>query len=153
MTTTPKIVDFPLPQELKDEIWSYLLDGQKLQRTPPGGRQSDPHRCELTHKWRPAYKFRTNILAVNKTIGGNASKFLIKRNTFVTIRYDCGALSTCLEHLQIPLVAWKNLPNFQNHAFELNIDWRADLLEVDNGTFYSSSPCGLLVLEKDMPDL
>ena len=55
-------VNFPLPRELRDLIYSYLLDGVHTREVRLKGSK---HRDDCAGK---AYQFHTNILAVNKAI-------------------------------------------------------------------------------------
>jgi hypothetical protein len=62
---------FPLPQELRDNIFRYLLDGREV-------------------KDGMFYRFSTAILAVNKTIAQEAEKYLREHNIFVSVHYKTG---------------------------------------------------------------
>lgn len=62
----PPIANFPLPRELRDEIYSYLL-------------KHDKH--------DPEYRFHTSILAVNRTIHAEAETYLYENNDFVVASF------------------------------------------------------------------
>ena len=88
-----------IPCELREMIFQYLLDARytKLKR-----RTRD----------NPAYKFHTNILAVNRAIYAEAEQLLAKRNTFVTASHtlqldDARQLMRDIK-LWVPLVASKS---------------------------------------------
>jgi hypothetical protein len=88
-----------LPIEVREMIYQYLLDARytRLKRHTRGD---------------PAYKFHTNILAVNRTIHAEAERYLYKVNAFVTAShtlddvYKDGLMWTA--QLWVPLVAWKS---------------------------------------------
>lgn len=67
--------NFPLPRELRDQIYGYLLDGKYT-------------RVERSHECDRAYEFQTNILAVNREIHEEAERYLYANNTFVIINVD-----------------------------------------------------------------
>lgn len=71
---TPR-ANFPLPRELRDHIYSYLLDAKhtRIKRARIGDR---------------AYKFHTGILGVNREIHDEAEEYLYKHNVFVVISHQ-----------------------------------------------------------------
>lgn len=88
-----------LPIEVREMIYQYLLDARYT-------------RLKRHTREDPAYKFHTNILAVNRTIHAEAERYLYKVNTFVTAShtlddgYKDGFMWTA--QLWVPLVAWKS---------------------------------------------
>lgn len=80
-----KIPNFPLPRELRDKIYGYLLDGDynRLRRIITSGRTIDDHSREGN-----AYHFWTNVLSVNHAIREEAEEVLFKRNIFVVVSYQ-----------------------------------------------------------------
>lgn len=64
--------NLPLPRELRDQIYGYLLDGTytRVARYPDG---FDDKKDSFT---RPSYKFHAQILAVNRTIHDESEEYL-----------------------------------------------------------------------------
>jgi len=88
-----------IPRELRDLIYEQLLDARytRLKR-----RTCDD----------PAYKFHTNILAVNRAIHAETEQLLAKRNFFIAASHtlpldDASQLMQTIQ-LWVPLVAWKS---------------------------------------------
>jgi len=71
---TPR-ANSPLPRELRDHIYSYLLDAKhtRIKRARIGDR---------------AYKFHTSILGVNREVHDEAEEYLYKHNVFVVISHQ-----------------------------------------------------------------
>lgn len=71
---TPR-ANFPLPRELRDHIYSYLLDAKhtRIKRARIGDR---------------AYTFHTSILGVNREVHDEAEEYLYKHNVFVVISHQ-----------------------------------------------------------------
>lgn len=80
--------NFPLPRELRDEIYKYLLDGKYA-------------RVRRAQRYDRAYRFHTNILAVNREIHNESEEYLHEKNAFVVVH------CTYLGHLTpwLPFVA------------------------------------------------
>ncbi|KAI5357927.1 hypothetical protein Slin15195_G062550 [Septoria linicola] len=79
----PPLSNFPLPRELRDGIYQYLLAGDYVRAERKPMRPAPDFR---------AFSFHTNILAMNKEIHREASELLAKRNIFVGITTP-GAMS------------------------------------------------------------
>jgi hypothetical protein len=71
---------------LLSRIYGYLLDN-KYTRSP---RSIDHHgsNIEQFHSGTIAYKFHTNVLAVNRAIRSEAEELMYKRNVFVVVSYQ-----------------------------------------------------------------
>lgn len=63
----PPSVNFPLPRELRDEIYGYLL---------------------LPVKGSRKHRFHTNHLAVNRTVHGETEEHLYHNNDFVAVSFE-----------------------------------------------------------------
>jgi len=80
MDLNQRLPNFPVPRELRDQIYFYLLHSdynriiRKNETTPGGGEKPS---CQQ------GYKFHTNILAVNKAIHTESEEYLYKNNVFV----------------------------------------------------------------------
>jgi hypothetical protein len=84
----PKLPNFPLPRELRDKIYGYLLDGDYTRSerpTTPSQTMSEFQRHVAEDN---AYQFHTNILMVNRTIHQETEELLYKRNIFVVVSYQ-----------------------------------------------------------------
>ncbi|KAK4503001.1 hypothetical protein PRZ48_006428 [Zasmidium cellare] len=168
MAVSKPIINLPLPQELKDEIWSYFLDGEVVQQTcrrkyQPAGHFSTKdtrnfdwphpeHGClELLKGTKPRpYNFQLSISSINKAIRGDTLNFLAQRNTFVLVRYNCPALRAYLEQLHVPIVAHDGLQYFSCHNLEINIDWKYPSFQAPSVYSPPNPPRSLLMLEKDL---
>ena len=100
--------NFPLPRELRDHIYSYLLEAKhtRTKRANIGDR---------------AYQFHTNILGVNRQIHDEAEEYLYKQNVFVVISHQFSdvnirALPSCAFW-----VAQLKEPGFVHRSLELYI--------------------------------
>jgi hypothetical protein len=85
-----------LPLELREMIYQYLLDARYT--------RLKWHTCN-----HPAYKFHTNILAVNHAIHAEAERYLYRVNTFVTASHISKTANSIISaaRLWVPLVTWK----------------------------------------------
>jgi len=87
------------PAEIRDMIFQHLLDARYT-------------RLERRTRDDPAYKFHTNILALNRAIHAEAQKLLAKRNTFIVASHTLDMVDShnFMRELQlwVPLVAWKS---------------------------------------------
>jgi hypothetical protein len=100
--------NFPLPRELRDHIYSYLLDAKhtKVKRARVRDR---------------AYKFHTNILGVNRQIHDEAEEYLYKHNTFVVVSHHFSDVDISATGSFAPFVA--KLPNdeFAHRSLEVRL--------------------------------
>lgn len=121
-SSTIQRTNFPLPRELRDHIYSHLLDSRQLSYTPDFTAQD----CELVDSYNTAhrYKFHTSILAVNHTIHEEASELLYKRNIFVVISYKVPLFNAMLEMSDVPIVSMTGIARFKHHSLRLHIKWR-----------------------------
>lgn len=110
--------NFPIPRELRDMIYMYLLDSNytRVRRTYdqiPHDRQSGPK----------AYHFHTNILAVNHEIHAEAEDTLYKHNTFVVVSYQWHSFEFTRGSLAwAPIVSNKNTARMTNHSLRIHAD-------------------------------
>ncbi|KAI7285508.1 hypothetical protein KC343_g1000 [Hortaea werneckii] len=112
--TPPKRVNFPLPRELRDQIYGYLLHHEYTERsTYP---ETDTRDARLPS----CYKFHTNILAVNTQIGEEATEVL-RSNDFVQVTTNW-YLDEGLRPLEVPIVC--DLAHRNGHFGHLRIDYK-----------------------------
>ncbi|KAF2171799.1 hypothetical protein M409DRAFT_18032 [Zasmidium cellare ATCC 36951] len=169
MAVSRPITNLALPQEVKDKIWSYFLDGEVVRephpyKYQPAGdfytkdmRNRDwprPERgcLQLLEGTNSTYDFQMGLLRVNKAIRGDALNFLAQRNPFVLVRYNCPALRAYLDQLHVPVVAHGGSRHSSYHNFEVDIDWPCPFLQAASVHSAPNPPGVLLMLEKDMPD-
>jgi len=72
--------NFPIPRELRDQIYGYLLHSDYTRVARERKTVSVGVKGPFS---RQAYKFHTNILAVNKTVHEETEEYLYKKNVFV----------------------------------------------------------------------
>lgn len=94
----PPRAHLPLPPELRDQVYSYLLDPLHVINTAKQSVGSNGQRVQL-----PAYGFSTEILRINKFTSSEAREALYKRNTFVTVTCTSNLEMIC-RRLNIPYV-------------------------------------------------
>jgi hypothetical protein len=122
-TTNIRIPNFPLPRELRDQIYGYLLDGdytrisrgcdQVNREQMSGGKQISPN----------AYHFHTNILAVNREIHAETEELLYKKNTFVVVSYQRTSLAKERgELLWVPIVSKHYAVRMKLHSLRIHAD-------------------------------
>lgn len=121
--------NFPLPRELRDQIYGYLLDNQytRVERMyNPDSKQA------YTEYGLTAYHFHTNILGVNHAIHDEAEKLLYERNVFVVASYTCPKFSSLIRSLKfVPIVSTKHVARMKHHS--LRIHFRVNNISEDQG--------------------
>lgn len=80
VTTDIRLPNFSLPRELRDHIYGYLLHNDYTRITRKRKTASDDNKGSFSSQ---AYKFHTNILAVNNVIHDETEEYLYKNNVFV----------------------------------------------------------------------
>ncbi|KAI7353492.1 hypothetical protein KC354_g11521 [Hortaea werneckii] len=114
VATPPKRVNFPLPRELRDQIYKYLLHHEYTEHsTYP---ESDTQDAGLPS----CYKFHTSILAVNTQIREEATEVL-RSNDFVQVTTNWPVFKN-LKALEVPIVSDLSC---RNHQFDhLRIEYK-----------------------------
>ena len=121
-TASKKRANFPLPRELRDQIYQYLL-------------HSDYTRVE--RKWkstladksngifeRQGYYFHTNILGVNRAIHDEAREYLYKNNIFVVASADwfhADGDSFFTVNTYTPVVTETKAARMKHHSLRLHV--------------------------------
>ncbi|KAI6889710.1 hypothetical protein KC359_g297 [Hortaea werneckii] len=110
----PKRVNFPLPRELRDKIYGYLLHHEYTEHS------KYPESSTQDAGLPSSYRFFTSILAVNSQIGTEATEML-RSNEFVqvTINWD---VDEDLEAFEVPIVC--DLARRKAHFVHLRIDYK-----------------------------
>jgi hypothetical protein len=82
-----KLPNFPLPRELRDKIYGYLLDGDYTRLERPVNVSENETTADLYSQVKKdnAYHFHTNVMALNHAIHDEAEELLYKRNVFVVV--------------------------------------------------------------------
>jgi hypothetical protein len=116
ISSPPPMGDFQrFPAEIRDMIFQHLLDARytRLER-----RTCDD----------PAYKFHTNILAVNREIHDEAQDYLYKNNTFVVASadwFDADGDSFFTINSYIPIVTESKAARMKHHSLRIHITGNA----------------------------
>ncbi|KAI7238436.1 hypothetical protein KC330_g2540 [Hortaea werneckii] len=114
MATPPKRVNFPLPREVRDQIYGYLLHHEYTEHS------KYPESSAEGAGLPSSYKFHTSILAVNTQIGEEATEVL-RSNDFVqvTMNWD---VDEELKAIEVPIVC--DLARRKAHFDHLRIDYK-----------------------------
>jgi hypothetical protein len=115
--------NFPIPRELRDMIYTYLLDGDYT-RVP---RRYDPiseqQNLEHNQPGPKAYQFHTNILAVNHEIHDEAEELLYKTNTFVVVSYRWPSFGKVRGGLLwVPTVSKQHVYRMKLHSLHIHVN-------------------------------
>ncbi|KAI5357922.1 hypothetical protein Slin15195_G062500 [Septoria linicola] len=112
-STSKGLPNFPLPRELRDYIYGYLLDAEEVKFRPHDRTRDSTttegaaisrasnRSCSTAH----TYRFSTNILAVNKQIHAEASILLHSANTFIAISHRWPNLSILKHRYDVPILS------------------------------------------------
>jgi len=92
MAINPRRPNLPLPRELRDQIWFYLLDGSFTRISRSYGQVASRQNSNPNRTGPKSYHFHTVILAVNRKIHAETEEILYKRNTFVVVSYQWPSL-------------------------------------------------------------
>jgi hypothetical protein len=109
-----------LMRALRSSIYSYLLDSKytRLSRCI----DDEAENTELFGSGVIAYKFHTNILAVNHAIRSEAEELLYKRNTFIVASNQWPGLNKALGGLAwVPMVSKKHVNRMYRHSARIHI--------------------------------
>ena len=113
---------FPLPRELRDKIYGYLLDGDYARLERPATRPDTPEEFQRYVETDNAYHFHTNIMAVNRTIHEETEELLYKRNAFIVISFQWPSLNTLRGGMfSVPVVSSKFVNRMQLHSTRIHI--------------------------------
>ena len=105
----PPRSNFPLPRELRDRVYDFLLDGKEV-KAAPFKHRLELHTSAAKGRKRHAslantYRFHTKILSANKAIAEEASEALYYRNNhFVLITHKWPSLVERKHADNIPIV-------------------------------------------------
>jgi hypothetical protein len=141
MDVNTRLLNFPLSRELRDHIYGYLLhsDYTRVVRE----RTTGPANGEGPFS-RQAYKFHTNILAVNKVIHHETEEYLYKNNVFVVASaewHETGfppgnSLFTAGNYA--PIITENRAAKMRHHSLRLHLN-RGQNQDFDYTSFYHLS--------------
>ncbi|KAK4544726.1 hypothetical protein LTR36_003975 [Oleoguttula mirabilis] len=97
---SPPRANLPIPRELRDQVYGYLLSGEYA-------------------KDGATYHFHTNVLAVNKQIHAEAEEYLYKHNVFVVVSYKWPFFEPTLLSLA-PIVASTHVGRMTHHSLRVH---------------------------------
>jgi hypothetical protein len=120
--TKMRLPNFPLPRELRDMIYEYLLDGDytRIQRTCYEVNQQQ--NLDGNRTGPKAYHFHTNILAVNHAIHKEAEEVLYKRNTFVVVSYQWPSFGKERGGTYwVPIVSNEHVARMKLHSLRIHV--------------------------------
>ncbi|KAI7356141.1 hypothetical protein KC354_g10530 [Hortaea werneckii] len=115
MAAPPKQVNFPLPRELRDQIYGYLLHHEYTEHS------KYPESSTQDAGLPSSYKFHTSILAVNTQICEEATEVL-RSNNFVQVTINRNIEEEDLKALEVPIVC--DLTYRDNQFDHLRIDYK-----------------------------
>jgi hypothetical protein len=140
--------NFPLPRELRNKIYGYLFDSNytRIKRTYDVRQFNTTRDNNLTGP--RAYRFHTDILAVNQEIHNESKELLYKRNIFVLISYQWPHLNTGKGGLAyIPIVSNKHIATMTLHSEHIHV---SQTKATKNNTATDTSRHSFLLLTKNL---
>jgi hypothetical protein len=149
MVINASLPNFPIPRELRDMIYGYLLDGnytrvqRKLDQVPQNHNHAGPN----------AYHLHTNILAVNQEIHDEAEELLYKANTFVVVSYQRTPLVSKMERgdlLWVPIVSKKFVNGMKLHWLRIHADPGVTSLQIARSTGTEAPTESYIILAGDI---
>lgn len=134
--------NLPLPRELRDHVYKYLLQADHVDF-----EAKHPNDKDWWRFMRP-YSLSTNILLVNSTIGREAREVLYGSNKFITLSIKSDQLLGELIRMECPAfwITTDELLQFCHANMHLNLTHVGDVLPCEN-------TCHMIVLVRDLPFL
>lgn len=114
-------LNFPLPREIRDQIYGYLLEGKycRVQRRSK----------EYSGDGLVAYKFHTNLLAVNHAVRSEAEELLYDRNIFIVITVQWPEPQKPMGGLiWVPIVSKTHVKSMSRHTARIHMCAGSDAL-------------------------
>ncbi|KAK3676852.1 hypothetical protein LTR78_003056 [Recurvomyces mirabilis] len=153
-TKIPIINNLPLPPELRDEIYSYLLQAGAVRHFSTGAETPISLRNMLSAAH--TYRFEAALFGVNKRIARESQEFFRKHNRFVLLKYNSPSFEKQLHALDVPIVAMNPL-HHPEASLEVTIFWPFGpyyTIHTDNGEAPPEEETGtVLMLLQDLPKL
>jgi hypothetical protein len=126
MDVNARLPNFPVPRELRDQIYGYLLHSDYTRvprvREPKTDAVDGPYTTQ-------AYRFQTNILAVNKAIHKESEEYLYKNNVFVVVSAEwlphdivqLPSISLFSANFWTPLITETKAVKMRHHSVRMHI--------------------------------
>ncbi|KAI5362565.1 hypothetical protein Slin15195_G062210 [Septoria linicola] len=151
----PPMINFPLPQELRDEIYGYLLDADAVKTSSNTHESFNADVRRISDPEIRSYHFQCQISRLNKTIKQDARRYLLSHNSFVRIDYDLPCLKYWSLVLDVPMVTAHGLSSFEHLSYVVDFSWCSDpppkIARSSARPARSRPDASLLVLERDLP--
>lgn len=143
--------NFPIPRELRDQIYGYLLDSEYT-RISRRCDQVPDQEAKPNRSGPKAYHFHTNILAVNRQIHDETEELLYKRNVFVVISYQWPADQAERGSLiWTPIVSNKHVARMALHSLRIHMSPGPITLQAAELNYQAKVPIeSYLILAGDM---
>ncbi|KXT14798.1 hypothetical protein AC579_9651 [Pseudocercospora musae] len=116
-----------LPQELRDEIYSYLLDADAVKYTPDYKSYSHSFGYSDVGSTAHTYRFETALLSINKFFAEDARRYFTSKNVFTIFNFHCPGMRHMLHICDVPVVADHGLDDFDGHTFSVELCWTQGL--------------------------
>ena len=148
----PRLPNFPLPRELRDKIYGYLLDGDYTRLERPATRSNTAEEFQDSVKTDNAYNFHTNVLAVNRTIHKETEELLYKRNIFVVVSYQWPDMLYPTEgSFWLLTVSKKHTARMTRHSLRIHASPGANVLAQSASATNRSAPIeSCIILARDL---
>ncbi|KXT04184.1 hypothetical protein AC578_96 [Pseudocercospora eumusae] len=119
-----------LPQEMRDEIYSYLLDADTVKYTPD--YKSFSHSSEYSEYGGTAhsYRFHTGIFGVNKEVAANSHKYFLSQNSIIKFNFVCPGMPRLLHVGDVPILADHSFDYFDHYSFKISLSSLKGLPEI-----------------------
>lgn len=115
--------NFPLPRELRDQIYGYLLDSSCTRVPRRYGQVHSQHNFKRDRTGPKAYHFHTSILAVDRAIHDEAEELIYKSNTFVVVSYQWPSLGKERgDLLCTPIMSNKHVARMSLHSLRIHVN-------------------------------
>lgn len=122
------------PREIRDQIYSYLLDHRKIRYTP---FPRQPKTIAELESWRThskaydrlgstahTYNFCTELMHTDPDTAREATEYLHKHNTFILVEWSAPLFETALHLYNVPIVTDRGLRCCRVHALYVMLEWR-----------------------------
>lgn len=148
----PRRPNSPLPRELRDKIYGYLLDGDYTRLERPATRSNTAEEFQGYVKTDNAYHFHTNVLAVNRTIHKETEELLYKRNIFVVVSYQWPDMLYPTEgSFWLFTVSKKHTARMTRHSLRIHASPGANVLAQSASATNRSAPFeSCIILARDL---
>jgi len=114
-SSLPPLSNFPLPGELREQIYDLLFGVLHDDLTPQPASMGSV---------QPFYEFYTPILEMNKTIRHEATGYLLKMHQFILLDFDPW-YTELLETIRLPVVKVHRPRDFQSHILSLTLGFES----------------------------